>query len=138
MDDAEVAIVVLGSTAGTAKVVVDELRAKGVKAGVLKIRVFRPFPDEQIAEALSGREGGRGPGPLRWPGGVRRPGLRRGPHRAVRLREAPDHRELRLRPRRPRHHPRAHRVASTTTCRRSPQSGKRADSNLVNYLGVRE
>ena len=52
MDDAEVAIVVLGSTAGTAKVVIDELRSKGVKAGMLKIRVFRPFPYKQIAEAL--------------------------------------------------------------------------------------
>lgn len=54
MDDAEVAIVVLGSTAGTAKVVIDGLRAKGVKAGMIKIRVFRPFPYKQIAEALSG------------------------------------------------------------------------------------
>jgi pyruvate ferredoxin oxidoreductase alpha subunit len=53
MDDAEVAIVVIGSTAGTAKVVVDELRAKGVKAGLIKIRVFRPFPHEELAQALS-------------------------------------------------------------------------------------
>jgi pyruvate ferredoxin oxidoreductase alpha subunit len=52
LDDAEVAIVALGSTAGTTKVVVDELRAKGVKAGLLKPRVFRPFPYKQIAEAL--------------------------------------------------------------------------------------
>lgn len=53
MDDAEIAIVVLGSTAGTAKVVVQELRAKGVKAGLIKIRMFRPFPYSQIAKALS-------------------------------------------------------------------------------------
>lgn len=52
LDDAEVAIVVIGSTAGTAKYTVDQLRAKGVKAGLLKIRVFRPFPKEEIAEAL--------------------------------------------------------------------------------------
>ncbi|HOK70751.1 MAG TPA: pyruvate ferredoxin oxidoreductase [Bacillota bacterium] len=52
MEDAEVAVVVLGSTAGTAKAVVDELRADGVRAGLLKIRVFRPFPAEEIAEAL--------------------------------------------------------------------------------------
>jgi pyruvate ferredoxin oxidoreductase alpha subunit len=52
LDDAEVAIVALGSTAGTAKVVVDELRAKGVKAGLLKPRVFRPFPKEEMAQAL--------------------------------------------------------------------------------------
>ena len=43
----------LGSTAGTAKVVIDELRAKGVKAGMLKLRIFRPFPHKQIADALS-------------------------------------------------------------------------------------
>ena len=43
LEDAEVAIVVLGSTAGTAKVVVDELRAAGKKVGLLKVRVFRPF-----------------------------------------------------------------------------------------------
>ena len=54
LDDAEIAIVVLGSTAGTAKVVIDQLRAKGVKAGMLKLRIFRPFPHKQIAEALSG------------------------------------------------------------------------------------
>ena len=53
MDDAEVAVVVLGSTAGTAKVVVDELRDQGVKAGMIKIRVFRPFPYAQLAEVLS-------------------------------------------------------------------------------------
>lgn len=51
--DAEFAIVALGSTCGTAKAVIDELRAKGIKAGMLKIRVFRPFPAEIIAEKLS-------------------------------------------------------------------------------------
>jgi len=53
MDDAEIAIVILNSTAGTAKDAVDELRAQGVKAGLLKIRVYRPFPVEQIVAALS-------------------------------------------------------------------------------------
>lgn len=52
MDDAEVAIVVLGSTAGTIKDVVDGLRADGRKVGLLKIRMFRPFPAEMIAKAL--------------------------------------------------------------------------------------
>ena len=52
MDDAEIAIVVLGSTAGTAKVVIDELREKGVKAGMVKIRMFRPFPYKQLANVL--------------------------------------------------------------------------------------
>jgi len=53
VDDAEIAIVCLGSTAGTVKTVVDELRLKNVKAGLLKIRTFRPFPAEEIAEALA-------------------------------------------------------------------------------------
>lgn len=54
MEDAEVAIVGLGSVMGTAKVVVDELREKGVKAGLVKIRLFRPFPSEAVAKALAG------------------------------------------------------------------------------------
>ena len=52
MDDAEVAIVLMGSTAGTSKVVADDLRSRGIKAGVLKLRVFRPFPKEELAQAL--------------------------------------------------------------------------------------
>ena len=52
LDDAEIAIVCLNSTAGTTKHVVDSLREKGIKAGLLKIRVFRPFPAEEIAKAL--------------------------------------------------------------------------------------
>jgi len=52
MDDAEVAMVIMGSSAGTAKVAADELRAAGIKAGVVKIRVFRPFPGEELAEVL--------------------------------------------------------------------------------------
>lgn len=42
----------MGSTAGTIKTVVDELREKGVRAGLLRIQTFRPFPVEAIAEAL--------------------------------------------------------------------------------------
>lgn len=52
LEDAELAVVVLGSTAGTAKAVVDGLRRKGVKAGLLKLRIFRPFPREELARAL--------------------------------------------------------------------------------------
>lgn len=52
MEDAEFAMVIIGSAAGTAKDAVDALREKGIKAGVLKIRLFRPFPAEEIAEAL--------------------------------------------------------------------------------------
>jgi len=51
-EDAERVIVLIGSTAGTAKYVVDQLRDMGEKVGVLKIRSFRPFPAEEIAEAL--------------------------------------------------------------------------------------
>ena len=53
LDDAEIAIVCMNSTAGTTKYVVDNLRAKGIKAGLLKIRVYRPFPGEEVAKALS-------------------------------------------------------------------------------------
>jgi pyruvate ferredoxin oxidoreductase alpha subunit len=53
LSDAERAIVVLSSTAGTTKQVVDELRAKGEKVGLLKLRLFRPFPHKEIAKALS-------------------------------------------------------------------------------------
>ena len=53
LSDAERAIVVLSSTAGTAKEVVDELRTKGEKVGLLKLRLFRPFPYKEIAQALS-------------------------------------------------------------------------------------
>jgi len=52
IDDAERVIVVAGSTAGTAKSAVDELREQGEKVGLLKIKLFRPFPHKQIAEAL--------------------------------------------------------------------------------------
>ena len=53
LDDAEIAIVCMNSTAGTTKAVVNKLREQGVKAGLLKVRMFRPFPAEEIAEALS-------------------------------------------------------------------------------------
>ena len=53
LDDAEIAIVCMNSTAGTTKAVVDELRKNGIKAGLLKIRVYRPFPGEEVAKALS-------------------------------------------------------------------------------------
>ena len=52
LDDAEIAIVCMNSTAGTAKYTIDRLREKGIKAGLLKVRVFRPFPGEEIAESL--------------------------------------------------------------------------------------
>lgn len=53
MEDAERALVVLNSSAGTAKFVCDQLRAKGEKVGVLKLRVYRPFPMKEISKALA-------------------------------------------------------------------------------------
>ena len=53
LDDAEIAIVCMNSTAGTTKYTVDKLREQGIKAGLLKIRVYRPFPSEEVAKALS-------------------------------------------------------------------------------------
>jgi pyruvate ferredoxin oxidoreductase alpha subunit len=52
LDDAEIAIVVVGSTAGTTRMTVDKLRARGVKAGMDRVRVFRPFPHVAYAKAL--------------------------------------------------------------------------------------
>lgn len=52
LEDAEYAVVAIGSVCGTTKDAIDALRKNGVKAGLLKIRVFRPFPAEEIAEAL--------------------------------------------------------------------------------------
>lgn len=52
LDDAEIAIVIMNSAAGTSKDAIDNLREKGIKAGLLKLRVFRPFPADEIKEAL--------------------------------------------------------------------------------------
>ena len=52
LEDAEIAIVCIGSTAGTLKVIVDQLREEGVKAGVLRLRTFRPLPVEELRNAL--------------------------------------------------------------------------------------
>jgi pyruvate ferredoxin oxidoreductase alpha subunit len=52
LEDAEVAVVAANSTAGTTKVVVDQLRDQGLKVGLLKPRVFRPFPAKEMADAL--------------------------------------------------------------------------------------
>jgi pyruvate ferredoxin oxidoreductase alpha subunit len=52
LDDAEIGLVILNSAAGTSKDVVDEYRNKGVKAGLLKPRLYRPFPYKEVGEAL--------------------------------------------------------------------------------------
>ncbi|MBO5145574.1 MAG: pyruvate ferredoxin oxidoreductase [Lachnospiraceae bacterium] len=54
MEDAEYAVVIIGSAAGTCKAAIDEIRnTTGKKVGLIKIRVFRPFPEEELAKALS-------------------------------------------------------------------------------------
>jgi pyruvate ferredoxin oxidoreductase alpha subunit len=52
LDDAEVAVVCVGSTAGTLKVLIDGLRQEGIKAGLLRLRTFRPLPVEELQNAL--------------------------------------------------------------------------------------
>ncbi|MGC8496259.1 MAG: pyruvate ferredoxin oxidoreductase [Candidatus Micrarchaeia archaeon] len=54
-DDADYVIVAMGAWSGDAKDAVDVLRSKGIKAGMLKITVFRPFPSEQVKSILSGK-----------------------------------------------------------------------------------
>ena len=120
MEDAEFAIVVIGSTAGNARHVARELRAEGVKAGVLKVRVFRPFPVAEIAEALKGVKAvavldrsesfGAEGGPLFLE--VR--------SALYDLETRPAGRQLHLRPRRRRREARAHRARSSPTCPTSP------------------
>ena len=118
MEDAEVALVLIGSSAGTAKVAVDQLREQGVKAGLVKIRVFRPFPAQELAQALQHGQGGE---LLRQ----RRPPLLRGPGRFVRLGTPSPHRGLRLRPRRTGHYtgPLPHRVCTPPGHRRRGRTG---------------
>ena len=54
MEDAEYAVVIIGSAAGTCKAAIEHIRhTTGKKVGLIKIRVFRPFPEEELAQALS-------------------------------------------------------------------------------------
>ncbi|MCD8300507.1 MAG: pyruvate ferredoxin oxidoreductase [Clostridiales bacterium] len=53
-EDADYIMILMGSAAGTAKEAVDELRAEGMKVGVLKLRLFRPFPADEIVDAIKG------------------------------------------------------------------------------------
>ena len=55
MDDAEIVLVTLGSCSGTARVAVDRKRAQGIKVGLVKVRLFRPFPKERLASILKGK-----------------------------------------------------------------------------------
>ncbi|NLK26143.1 MAG: pyruvate ferredoxin oxidoreductase [Euryarchaeota archaeon] len=56
-EDADYVAVSMGSTAGTMKQVVDDLREQGHKVGSVKIRVFRPFPYLEVAKVLEGKKG---------------------------------------------------------------------------------
>ncbi len=51
-EDAEIVFVVAGALTGTVRVAVEQLREKGIKAGILKIRYFRPFPKKEVVESL--------------------------------------------------------------------------------------
>jgi pyruvate ferredoxin oxidoreductase alpha subunit len=53
LDDAEIGVIILNSAAGTTKDVIDEFRSRGIKAGLLKPRLYRPFPYRETGEALS-------------------------------------------------------------------------------------
>ena len=63
MEDAEIAVLSMGSIAGLSTKAADSLRREGHKVGSLKLRVFRPFPAEDLLEQLKKREGRRRPGP---------------------------------------------------------------------------
>jgi len=55
LDDAEIAVVTMGSMTGTARVAIDTAREKGVQVGLLKLRCLRPFPREIMCQELSGK-----------------------------------------------------------------------------------
>lgn len=55
-NDADIVLVTIGSCTGTARVTVDRKREQGVKVGLIKIRTFRPFPVERLAQALAGKK----------------------------------------------------------------------------------
>jgi pyruvate ferredoxin oxidoreductase alpha subunit len=55
-EDADYVAIAMGSTAGTMKAVVDDLRKEGHKVGCIKLRVFRPFPYQDVAKATEGKK----------------------------------------------------------------------------------
>jgi pyruvate ferredoxin oxidoreductase alpha subunit len=56
VDDADIVVVASGGAAGTAKVAVDTKRDEGIKVGLIKLRLFRPFPRWRLVEALKGKK----------------------------------------------------------------------------------
>jgi pyruvate ferredoxin oxidoreductase alpha subunit len=55
-DDADIVLVTSGSTTGTARTVIDAKRAAGLKVGLVKLRLFRPFPREKLSRVLKGKK----------------------------------------------------------------------------------
>ena len=56
MKDADIAILASGSAAGTAKTVIDAKREEGIKVGLVKLRLYRPFPEERLLQAFKGKK----------------------------------------------------------------------------------
>ncbi len=55
-DDADIVIISSGSAAGTVKTVIDAKREAGIKVGLIKLRLFRPFPAERLIKVLKGKK----------------------------------------------------------------------------------
>jgi pyruvate ferredoxin oxidoreductase alpha subunit len=55
-DDADIIIIASGSATGTVRTVIDAKREEGIKVGLIKMRLFRPFPAEKLIKALKGRK----------------------------------------------------------------------------------
>jgi pyruvate/2-oxoacid:ferredoxin oxidoreductase alpha subunit len=53
MEDAEIALVAMGSPCGTGKVIVDRAREGGIKVGLVKVRSLRPFPNEALGSGIN-------------------------------------------------------------------------------------
>jgi pyruvate ferredoxin oxidoreductase alpha subunit len=56
VEDADYVVMAIGSTAGTLRYVVDQLREEGMKLGSIKLRMFRPFPEDELVKLLSGKK----------------------------------------------------------------------------------
>ncbi len=103
LEDAEIAIVCVGSTAGTLKTIVDEFREEGVKAGLLRIRTFIPLPVEEIRRALRNVKAIAVMDKSMSFGGYRRTSFHCGSSRTLRRRSTPSRCGLHLRVGRKRH-----------------------------------
>jgi pyruvate/2-oxoacid:ferredoxin oxidoreductase alpha subunit len=55
-EDAEIVLITMGSCTGTARTVIDQKREEGVKVGLIKVRMYRPFPKERLLDALKGKK----------------------------------------------------------------------------------